>query len=122
MGIEFVRAPSDATAFPPPRCCHANRARRVDCRHLHRPGRGGVGVVAGIGNKVSHATAILGRLPPPRHATYCRFLDADGATLDEGIALVFARAAFRSPASMCLELQAMVAQCALNLILQRLRR
>ena len=83
------------------------------------PGRGGVGVVRVSGDKVSAiATAILGRLPAPRHATYCRFLDADGATLDEGIALVFA-APHSFTGEHVLELQGHGGPVVLNLILQR---
>jgi len=36
------------------------------------------------------AQALIGRLPEPRVATLCRFHDARGAALDEGIALYFA--------------------------------
>ena len=83
------------------------------------PGRGGVGVVRVSGDKVSAiAMAILGRLPAPRHATYCRFLDADGATLDEGIALVFA-APHSFTGEHVLELQGHGGPVVLNLILQR---
>lgn len=35
------------------------------------------------------ARGILGKLPAPRHATYCDFLDQDGETIDQGIALYF---------------------------------
>lgn len=54
------------------------------------PGRGGIGVVRVSGNDVSSfARALLGDVPAPRHATFARFLGAEGATLDEGIALYF---------------------------------
>ncbi len=33
--------------------------------------------------------ALAGRLPEPRHATYCRFRGEDGAPLDDGLALWF---------------------------------
>lgn len=53
-------------------------------------GRGGIGVVRVSGPLVpAIAVAILGRLPPPRHAHLARFLDAKGMVLDEGIALRF---------------------------------
>ena len=83
------------------------------------PGRGGVGVVRVSGADVSAlALAILGRLSAPRLATYGPFLDADGSTLDEGIALYFA-----SPHSFTgeavLELQGHGGPQVLNLILQR---
>ena len=55
------------------------------------PGAGGVGIVRlsgadarGIGER------ICGRGLRPRKAQYARFTDADGATLDDGIALYFA--------------------------------
>ena len=83
------------------------------------PGRGGVGVVRVSGEDVSTlALAILGRIPTPRHATFGLFLDADGSTLDEGIALYFV-----SPHSFTgeavLELQGHGGPQVLNLILQR---
>lgn len=54
------------------------------------PGRGGVGVVrvSGAGSR-DIAIGMLGRLPPPRNATYSRFLDATGEAIDQGIALYF---------------------------------
>jgi tRNA modification GTPase len=83
------------------------------------PGRGGVGVVRVSGEGVSHLTAaILGRVPAPRHATFCPFLDADGATLDEGIALYFV-APHSFTGEHVLELQGHGGPQVLNLILQR---
>ena len=35
------------------------------------------------------AEALLGKLPPPRVATFARFRAADGAPIDEGLALYF---------------------------------
>ena len=53
-------------------------------------GRGGVGVVRISGrNLETLACRILGKLPDPRHATFSRFLDENGDTLDQGIALFF---------------------------------
>jgi tRNA modification GTPase len=83
------------------------------------PGRGGVGVVRVSGASVAAlARAILGRVPLPRHATYAAFLDADGSTLDEGIALYFV-----APQSFTgedvLELQGHGGPQILNLLLQR---
>jgi len=37
----------------------------------------------------SIAATMLGRLPTPRHATFARFRDSHGATLDDGLALYF---------------------------------
>ena len=54
------------------------------------PGRGAIGVVRLSGPAVAAvADALLGRRPAPRHATLARFRDADGATIDEGLALYF---------------------------------
>src|SRR6201986_5390431 len=54
------------------------------------PGRGGVGVVRVSGPKVPEiAAVIVGDLPPPRRATFARFLDAHQETIDAGLALFF---------------------------------
>jgi len=83
------------------------------------PGRGGVGVVRVSGEDVSAlAVAMLGRMPAPRHATFGAFLDADGSTLDEGIALYFV-APHSFTGEHVLELQGHGGPQVLNLILQR---
>lgn len=54
------------------------------------PGRGGVGIIRISGQKVpSIAEKIVGKIPKPRYATYCNFTNAQGHTLDQGIALYF---------------------------------
>ena len=54
------------------------------------PGRGGIGIVRISGPRVPDiARAVLGRLPAPRLATHCDFLDAAGERLDQGIALYY---------------------------------
>ena len=54
------------------------------------PGRGGVGILRVSGRAASQiAQEILGKLPKPRFADYLPFRDADGSTLDQGIALWF---------------------------------
>jgi len=54
------------------------------------PGRGGVGIVRVSGPKTPQiAATLVGELPPPRHATLSRFLDAAGEPIDIGIALFF---------------------------------
>ncbi|MFQ6372531.1 tRNA uridine-5-carboxymethylaminomethyl(34) synthesis GTPase MnmE [Shewanella sp. YIC-542] len=54
------------------------------------PGKGGVGIVRVSGNKARDvAMHILGHQPKPRYADYCAFKDAQGHTLDQGIALFF---------------------------------
>ena len=53
-------------------------------------GRGGIGVVRVSGSGVrAIAQALVGTIPAPRHATLAGFRAADGATIDEGIALFF---------------------------------
>jgi tRNA modification GTPase len=54
------------------------------------PGRSGVGVVRVSGTLAAPiAFAILGRIPAPRRAELHRFSDAEGETLDVGLALHF---------------------------------
>ncbi|MEN5017496.1 tRNA uridine-5-carboxymethylaminomethyl(34) synthesis GTPase MnmE [Erwinia sp. Eh17-17] len=54
------------------------------------PGRGGVGILRISGSKAADvAQLLLGKLPKPRYADYLPFRDADGSTLDQGIALWF---------------------------------
>lgn len=53
-------------------------------------GRGGIGVVRVSGPDLDHLIqGLLGRTLPPRRAVHARFLDQDGQTLDDGIALYF---------------------------------
>jgi len=53
-------------------------------------GRGAIGVIRISGAEVPRiAVAILGAIPTPRVACLRRFKDADGAALDEGLALYF---------------------------------
>jgi len=68
----------------------AREARDTIAAIATAPGRSGIGVVRLSGVKVPQiARTLLGRLPAPRHATRCRFRDARGATLDDGLALYF---------------------------------
>lgn len=54
------------------------------------PGRGGIGIVRVTGPKAPQiAFALLGRIPEPGKATLCSFRDAQGETVDQGIALHF---------------------------------
>jgi len=54
------------------------------------PGRGGIGVVRVSGPRAAQiARAILGKLPAARKAQLANFLDHDGASIDQGIALLF---------------------------------
>lgn len=54
------------------------------------PGRGGIGIVRLSGHDLtSFSLAILGKVPVPRLATLVSFLDAQGDTIDDGVALFF---------------------------------
>jgi tRNA modification GTPase len=54
------------------------------------PGRGGVGIVRVSGQAAAAiAEAVVGGRPVPRVATHAAFRAADGATIDEGLALFF---------------------------------
>jgi tRNA modification GTPase len=54
-------------------------------------GRGGIGIVRVSGPAVRQiAERVLGAVPPERHATLARFIDAHGEAIDQGIALFFA--------------------------------
>ncbi len=53
-------------------------------------GRGGIGIVRLSGPKAPELAAVmLGEVPRPRHATFARFLDAQGEAIDAGVALFF---------------------------------
>lgn len=54
------------------------------------PGRGGIGVVRVSGSQLSaFAEQLTGKPAKPRHAGFVRFLDAQGAAIDEGLLLYF---------------------------------
>ena len=54
------------------------------------PGRGGIGIVRLSGAKAPEiARIIAGELPPPRRASFTRFLDAQRQPLDAGLVLYF---------------------------------
>lgn len=54
------------------------------------PGRGGVGIIRISGKQAPHlAEQICGKLPEPRKALFCHFRDAQGDSLDQGLALYF---------------------------------
>jgi tRNA modification GTPase len=83
-------------------------------------GRGAVGVIRVSGPLVPQiATGILGTLPAPRQARFSSFLDAQGRSVDEGIALYFP-----APASYTgehvLELQGHGGALIVDMLLQRL--
>ncbi|MDH4182040.1 MAG: tRNA uridine-5-carboxymethylaminomethyl(34) synthesis GTPase MnmE [Betaproteobacteria bacterium] len=83
------------------------------------PGRGGVGIVRVSGGGVAGiAAGVLGRVPPPRVATFATFRGARGEPLDCGIAL-----SFPAPASFTgedvLELHGHASPVGLGLLLAR---
>jgi tRNA modification GTPase len=83
-------------------------------------GRGAVGVIRVSGAEVPRVAAeILGLVPPPRRARLLRFLDRDGSSLDQGLALYFP-----APASFTgehvLELQGHGGPLVMDLLAQRL--
>lgn len=89
------------------------------CAIATPPGTGGIGIVRLSGPGVPEvAEGILGSLPAPRHAKLTDFVNADGKTLDSGIALYFPK-----PSSFTgehvLELQGHGGVVVLNLLLQR---
>ncbi|OAJ70519.1 tRNA uridine(34) 5-carboxymethylaminomethyl synthesis GTPase MnmE [Methylobacillus sp. MM3] len=83
------------------------------------PGSGGIGVVR-VSGPASQAIAIgvLGHCPPPRHAAYLAFKDADGALIDRGIAIYYA-APHSYTGEEVLELQAHGGPALMQLLLQR---
>ncbi len=82
-------------------------------------GRGGVGVVRISGGGLAYvAEAILGKLPSPRHATFCDFKDADGQVIDQGLALFFPGPHSYTGEDV-LELQGHGGSAILHLLLQR---
>jgi len=82
-------------------------------------GRGGVGVIRVSGRDIETLTrGILGKLPAARHASYGNFLDANGDTLDQGIALYFP-APHSYTGEHVLELQGHGGPAVLHMLLQR---
>jgi tRNA modification GTPase len=84
------------------------------------PGRGAVGVIRVSGPQVPQiAPAILGALPAPRLARFSSFLDAQGESMDAGLALYFP-----APASYTgehvLEIQGHGGALIVDMVLQRL--
>lgn len=82
-------------------------------------GRGGIGVVRISGRHVEIvAREILGKLPVARHAAYGNFLDKNGDTLDQGVALFFP-APHSYTGEDVLELQGHGGPAVLQLVLRR---
>jgi tRNA modification GTPase len=84
------------------------------------PGRGAVGVIRVSGPTVPRiADGILGALPAPRQARLSNFLDAQGRSLDQGLALYFPAPASFTGENM-LELQGHGGALVVDMVLKRL--
>lgn len=85
------------------------------------PGRGGIGVVRASGKGLLPLAAALfpGLTLAPRHATYANFTQADGAIIDQGLALWF-KAPHSYTGEDVLELQGHGGPVVLQLLLARL--
>ena len=83
------------------------------------PGRGAVGIVRVSGSDIAPVIeAVCGRALVPRHATYLPFIGADGAALDQGLAIHFP-APHSYTGEDVLELQAHGGPVLLQLLLAR---
>src|SRR5687768_14046890 len=83
------------------------------------PGRAGIGVVRVSGPFVQQIMrGIVRRSLEPRHAAFVRFGDADGAPIDEGLALYFTGPESYTGEDV-LELQGHGGPVVLRLLLQR---
>jgi tRNA modification GTPase len=83
-------------------------------------GEGGVGVIRVSGaTSAAIARTLLGRDPEPRHAHYCAFAEANGATIDRGLLLYF-KAPHSYTGEDVLELQTHGSPIVLKLLLARL--
>ncbi|MDF3037216.1 MAG: tRNA modification GTPase TrmE [Paucimonas sp.] len=84
------------------------------------PGRGGIGVVRASGRNLQPlAQALFGATAlKPRHATYIPFKQADGAVIDQGIAIYF-KAPHSYTGEDVLELQGHGGPIVLQMLLQR---
>ena len=83
------------------------------------PGRGAVGIVRVSGKNITAlVTALCGRALMPRQATYLPFRDAQGAPIDQGLAIYFP-APHSYTGEDVLELQAHGGPVVLQLLLAR---
>lgn len=84
------------------------------------PGRGGIGIIRVSGDATEAvARKLLGKVPRPRYAQYTDFVGADGAVLDQGIAL-FYPTPYSFTGENVLELQGHGGPVILDLILQEI--
>src|SRR6478672_3074053 len=87
------------------------------------PGRGGIGVVRLSGKNLAPVIDAVCRLHAgqalaPRHATYLDFIQADGAVIDQGLAIYF-KAPHSYTGEDVLELQGHGGPVVLQMLLQR---
>jgi len=82
-------------------------------------GQGGVGVVRVSGSDIEELIRkILGKLPEVRRASFCNFLDENGDTIDQGVALYFS-APHSYTGENVLELQGHGGTAVLQMLLRR---
>ena len=82
-------------------------------------GSGGIGVIRVSGSRSGQiAEGVLGSCPPPRHAAYRPFRDADGSIMDRGIAIYYS-APHSYTGEDVLELQAHGGPALMQLLLAR---
>jgi tRNA modification GTPase len=82
-------------------------------------GKGGIGIIRISGLDIAqHVIDLTGKMLQPRRATHVRFLDANGAALDDGIALYFP-APHSFTGEQVLELQGHGGPQVLQLVLER---
>jgi tRNA modification GTPase len=85
-------------------------------------GRGGIGVVRVSGQNLhTLISKMIGSVPQPRRATFCKFLDENGGAIDQGIALYF-RAPHSYTGEDVLELQGHGGTAVTNLVLSNCLR
>jgi tRNA modification GTPase len=83
------------------------------------PGRGGIGVIRLSGPAALEiARKIVTRQLQPRYAHFCRFLDKDGAAIDEGIAICFPAPGSYTGEDL-VEFQAHGSRAVLDMLVQR---
>ncbi len=83
-------------------------------------GRGGVGIVRVSGPAAADiAVGVLGELPKPRYATFAQFKDAEGASIDSGLALWFP-APHSFTGENVLELQGHGGDVVIDMLLERI--
>ena len=86
------------------------------------PGRGGIGIIRVSGPQAdSVSQSIIGLLPEPRVAKYCRFLDDNNEVIDEGVGIYFP-APYSFTGENILELQGHGGPVIMDMLLQQVLR